>query len=64
MTAEEAYYSDFQAYGAAGDLDVTASLNVTLAGAGSVGGYALSAEHSESTNTWCVTSASATIVSC
>ena len=64
MTAQEAYYSDFQLYGAAGDLDVTASTNVNLAGSGSVGGYALSAEHTESTNTWCVTSDSATIVNC
>jgi len=64
MTAQEAYYSDFQVYGASGALDVTASTNVTLAGAGSVGGYAMSAAHSESDNTWCVTSDSATIVSC
>jgi prepilin-type N-terminal cleavage/methylation domain-containing protein len=64
MTAQEAYYSDFQLYGASGDLDVTASSNVTLAGTGSVGGYALSTKHASSTNTWCVTSASATIVKC
>jgi prepilin-type N-terminal cleavage/methylation domain-containing protein len=65
MTAQEAYYSDFQLYGAAADLDVQASTNVTLAGAGSVGGYAMSAEHSDaSANTWCVTSAGATIVKC
>jgi prepilin-type N-terminal cleavage/methylation domain-containing protein len=64
MTAQEAYYSDFQLYGATGNLDVTASTNVTLAGAGSVGGYAMSTKHSQSSNTWCVTSASATIVKC
>jgi type IV pilus assembly protein PilA len=64
MTAQEAYYSDFQAYGATGDLEVTASTNVTLAGTGSVGGYAMSTEHAESDNAWCVTSDSATIVKC
>jgi prepilin-type N-terminal cleavage/methylation domain-containing protein len=65
MTAQEAYYSDFQLYGAApGALEVTASTNVTLAGTGSVGGYAMSTKHAESSNTWCVTSAGATIVKC
>ena len=64
MTSQEAYYSDFQLYGPAADLDVTASTNVTLAGSGSVGGYAMSTKHSQSSNTWCVTSASATIVKC
>ena len=64
MTAQEAYYSDFQLYGAAGALDVQASSNVTLAGAGSVSGYAMSTKHASSSNTWCVTSASATIVKC
>ena len=64
MTAQEAYYSDFQLYGAAGNLDVQASSNVTLAGAGSVSGYAMSTKHASSSNTWCVTSASATIVKC
>jgi prepilin-type N-terminal cleavage/methylation domain-containing protein len=64
MTAQEAYYSDFQLYGGAAALDVTASTNVTLAGSGSVGGYAMSTKHSQSSNTWCVTSASATIVKC
>ena len=64
MTAQEAYYSDFQQYGAAGALDVTPSSNVTLAGGGSVGGYAMSTKHASSSNTWCVTSASATIVKC
>ena len=64
MTAQEAYYSDFQLYGAAGVLDVENSANVTLAGGGSVGGYAMSAAHSESDNTWCVTSDTAIIASC
>lgn len=64
MTAQEAYYADEQTYAAAGDLDVVPSTNVTLAGTGSTGGYAMSATHAESTNNYCVTSDSAEIATC
>ena len=64
MTAQEAYFSDFQTYGAIADLERQASTGVTVAGAGTGGGYAMSTKHAESSNTWCVTSAGATIVKC
>jgi type IV pilus assembly protein PilA len=58
MTAQEAYFSDFQTYGAAAaDLDVTASPNVTLTVAsGDATGYEMTAKHADSANTWCVNS--------
>ncbi len=64
MTAQEAYYADAQAYAAPSALDFQTSTNVTVAGAGSSGGYAMSATHGESDNTYCVTSATATIATC
>lgn len=65
MTAQEAYYADAQSYAAPGDLDFEESPNVTVAGGGSSGGYAMSAVHSEGTATgYCVTSAGATIAPC
>jgi prepilin-type N-terminal cleavage/methylation domain-containing protein len=64
MTAQEAYYSDFQVYTTNANLDVTPSTNVTLTAVGSVGGYAMTTKHASSTNSWCVTSAGASIAKC
>ncbi|HJU86813.1 MAG TPA: type II secretion system protein [Gemmatimonadota bacterium] len=64
MTAQEAYFSDFQTYTAPANLDRQASTGVTVAGAGSGGGYAMSAVHSSGGSTWCVTSAAGNIQKC
>jgi prepilin-type N-terminal cleavage/methylation domain-containing protein len=64
MTAQEAYFSDFQTYGAIADLERQASTGVTVAGAGTGGGYAMSAEHADSDNTWCVESSVGNIQKC
>ena len=64
MTAQEAYFSDFQTYAAPGSLDRQSSTGVTVAGAGSGGGYAMSALHSSGGSTWCVTSAVGNIQKC
>jgi prepilin-type N-terminal cleavage/methylation domain-containing protein len=72
MTAEEAYFSDYQAYtdqtvgaGAAADLDgdgnddFQASQSVDLAATAYTDGYQITATHSSSNKTWCI-NASAT----
>ena len=64
MTAQEAYYSDWQTYAAPGALDFTQSANVTVAGAGAGGAYTMSATHSQSTNNWCIVSGTGTIAKC
>jgi len=65
MTAQEAYFSENQTYGAHGDLDVTASPNVTLTAVGTAGGYTMTAVHSEGNSTgWCVNSDNGAIALC
>ncbi len=67
MTAEEAYFSDYQAYtdqtvaaGAAADLDgdgnndFQASQMVDLAASAYTDGYQITAAHASSTKTWCI----------
>jgi prepilin-type N-terminal cleavage/methylation domain-containing protein len=58
MTAQEAYYSDYQSFAAsASDLIVTASSNVSITvTAGDASGYEMTAKHALSANTWCVNS--------
>ncbi len=69
MTAEEAYFSDFQAYtnqtvtsGGAADLDgdgnndFQASQSVALQATAYTDGYQITAKHSSSSKTWCVNS--------
>ena len=67
MTAQEAYYSDFQTYAStaaalnAGYFD--GSTNVTLAVAsGSTSTYEMTTKHTDSSNTWCVDAAVGEIV--
>ena len=64
MTAQEAYYADNQTYAAPGALDFESSANVSVNGSGDSGAYTMSAKHSESTNSYCVTSDSAEIATC
>ena len=64
MTAQEAYYSDWQVYTAPANLDFTQSANVTVAGAGAAGAYTMSSKHSQSSNTWCIVSGTGTIAKC
>lgn len=69
MTAEEAYFSDFQAYtnstvaaGSTADLDgdgnadFQASANVSLAGTAYTDGYQITSQHASSNKVWCVNS--------
>ena len=69
MTAEEAYFSDFQAYtsatitaGGTGDLDgdgnadFQASQSITLGGTAYTDGYQITAQHASSNKAWCVNS--------
>ncbi len=69
MTAEEAYFSDSQAYTAAtvaagttadldgdGNADFQASQSVSLAATASTDGYQITAQHASSSKTWCVNS--------
>lgn len=69
MTAEEAYFSDFQAYtdatvgaGAAHDMDgdgnndFSASQQVALQATAYTDGYQITAAHASSNKTWCVNS--------
>lgn len=69
MTAEEAYFSDFQAYtnstvgaGSTADLDgdgnadFQASQSVALQATAYTDGYQITAAHSSSAKTWCVNS--------
>ena len=69
MTAEEAYFSDFQSYtdatvsaGSAADLDgdgnddFSASQSVALAATAYTDGYQITAQHASSNKTWCVNS--------
>ncbi len=69
MTAEEAYFSDFQAYtdvtvggGAAADLDgdgnddFQASQSIALQATAYTDGYQITAQHSSSNKDWCVNS--------
>jgi len=64
MTAQEAYFSDNQTYGAVADLDVTPSANVTLSDvvAGDATGYSMCAQHADSDNGWSVDSDAGEIV--
>ena len=64
MTAQEAYYSDWQVYAAPGVLDFTQSANVTVAGSGAAGAYTMSAKHAQSSNSWCIVSGTGTIAKC
>ena len=72
MTAEEAYFSDFQAYtnqtvaaGASADLDgdgnddFQASQNVALQATSYTDGYQITAAHASSNKVWCVNSSAA-----
>src|SRR5512134_2545952 len=59
MTAQEAYFSDFQTYADdEANLDYTATTNVGLnVVSGSTSGYEMTAKHSATgTNTWCINS--------
>jgi len=69
MTAEEAYFSDYQAYtdatvsaGSAADLDgdgnddFSASQSVGLGATAYTDGYQITAAHTSSSKTWCVNS--------
>jgi len=69
MTAEEAYFSDFQAYtdvtvaaGTAADLDgdgnddFSASQQVALQATADTNGYEITAQHGSSSKTWCINS--------
>ncbi len=58
MSAQEAYLADYQTYTLLSNLAVTTSKGVDLGGAGSAGGYALSAKHRSSSAVWRVTSGS------
>jgi prepilin-type N-terminal cleavage/methylation domain-containing protein len=74
MTAQEAYFSDFQAYttvtvasgGSAsinGTNDFQASTGVALGATAATDGFSATAAHSSSSETWCInTSAGATTV--
>ncbi|HEY7529352.1 MAG TPA: prepilin-type N-terminal cleavage/methylation domain-containing protein [Gemmatimonadota bacterium] len=54
MSAEEAYFADFQTYTGAANLTLTTSTGVAIGGSGSAGGYSLTAKHASSGNTWAV----------
>ena len=71
MTAEEAYFSDFQAYTAKtvtaggtvdldgdGNTDFSASQSVALAVTAYTDGYQITSKHSSSSKTWCINSSS------
>ncbi|HUP19397.1 MAG TPA: type II secretion system protein [Gemmatimonadota bacterium] len=66
MTAQEAYFSDNQAYTAVlADLDVIPSTGVVLAvTAGDATGYAMNAKHNSSDNSYCVDSDVGEIAPC
>jgi prepilin-type N-terminal cleavage/methylation domain-containing protein len=55
MTAEEAYIYDYGTYTVLANLDITTSTGVQIGGAGSAGGYSLTAKHQSSTATFGVT---------
>jgi prepilin-type N-terminal cleavage/methylation domain-containing protein len=63
MTAQEAYFSDFQTYAAAAtDLDISASPNVTLTvTSGNATGYEMTAAHADGQD-WCVDSGDGQVV--
>ena len=54
MSAEEAYFADYQTYTSAANLGITTSTGVALGGSGSAGGYSLTAKHASSSKTWSV----------
>jgi len=71
MTAEEAYFSDFQAYTTKtvtaggtldldgdGNTDFSASQSVALAVTAYTDGYQITAAHGSSSKTWCINSSS------
>ena len=73
LTAEEAYFSDFQAYtnqtvaaGGSADLDgdgnddFQASQSVALQGTAYTDGYQITAAHASSNKVWCVNSSAST----
>ena len=73
MTAEEAYFSDFQAYtatavaaGSTADLDLDgnadfqASQNIALSVLAYTDGYQITAQHASSSKMWCVNSSATT----
>lgn len=62
MTAQEAYFSDWQQYAsslanlsASNNFDPTTGVDVAVT-SGDASGYEMTAKHSSSTNTWCVNS--------
>ena len=52
MSAQEAYFSDYQTYGSIADLTFTTSEGVFIGGSGSARGYLLTARHKGSGKTW------------
>jgi len=64
MTAQEAYFSDWQTYTAHANLDRQASTGVTLTAVGTAGGYSMTAGHSSGGSSWCVTSGAGNIQKC
>jgi prepilin-type N-terminal cleavage/methylation domain-containing protein len=54
MSAQEAYFADYQTYTGLANLAITTSTGIAIGGGGSASGYTMSAKHTASTKTFTV----------